>query len=431
MEKERTDRVAGRRLVLLCGVAPALLTVALAVFSPSLFTPLDRRVYDGLLRSLPKPTDASRVAIVDIDERSLAAVGQWPWSRDVIAQLVTGLRDLGARVIALDVVFPETDRFERADPQRPAGTDAALADALRQGHVVVGYAFTFNGAKAPTSDCVLHPLTLPVLQSGGTSIDVPAFHATGAVCTLPILARAADGSGFLNAVPDADGMLRRLPLLIEHEGRMYPGLGLAAVMAATPARPVVLRVQNVNAASLVLDSGEVPLDGRSNLLLRYRGSSRALPYVTAVDVLEGRAPAAALKDAIVVVGATALGTRDGVSTPFDTVFPGVEVQATVIDNLLRRDFISRPPNAVLVEMTAVLGLAIAATMLVVRFGLSWGSAAGLILLVAAWRGSGWIMSAKGHVLLAGPSGDRAHRVAARHHHCEARTRASPRAVRGG
>ena len=115
MEKPQNARAAGRRLVLLCGVAPALWTVALAIFTPSLFTQFDRRVYDGLLRSLPKSAP-HRVAVIDIDERSVAAVGQWPWSRDVIARLVIGLRELGARVIAFDVVFPETDRFEGIDP---------------------------------------------------------------------------------------------------------------------------------------------------------------------------------------------------------------------------------------------------------------------------------------------------------------------------
>jgi adenylate cyclase len=213
---------------------------------------------------------------------------------------------------------------------------------------------------------------------------------------LPLLMKAADGSGFLNAVPDSDGMLRRLPMLIERDGQLYPSLALSTAIAATGAHPVALRIQNINAASLVLDTGaEVPLDGRSNMLLRYRGGSHSLPYISALDVLEGRGSSAVLKDAIAVVGATALGTRDGVSTPFETVFPGVEVQATAADNLLRGDFISRPPGALMVEITAVLALGIVVTMLVVRLGLAWGSAAGVLLLLGAWRGSVWLMTARG------------------------------------
>jgi len=196
-------------------------------------------------------------------------------------------------------------------------------------------------------------------------------------------------------VPDSDGMLRRLPLLIEHQGHLYPSLGLAAAMAAQRSRPVALRILNVNATSLALSTADVPLDGRSNLLVRYRGRSRSLRYVSAVDVLAGQAPATALNDAIAIVGTTALGTRDGVSTPFDTLFPGVEVQATVADNLLRGDFISKPPDALTVEIAGVLCFGIIVTMLVARLGLAWGSAAGAILLLAAWRGSGWMLAAKG------------------------------------
>jgi CHASE2 domain-containing sensor protein len=395
VEKPPNPRVPGRRLVLLCGVVPALVTVALGIWRPVLLTQLDRRVYDGFLRELPaSPQDSSRVTVVDIDERSLAAVGQWPWSRDVIARLVTRLREMGAVVIALDVIFPESDRFQRTDSAPSDEPDAALASVLQQGHVVVGYAFTFNET-ANSANCPLSPLKVPVVQPGPGTPELPVFHATGIVCSLPQISTAAQASGFLNAVPDSDGMLRRLPLVIEHQGQLFPALGLAAAMAASGDRAVALRMVNVNATSLVLDSTDVPLDGRSNLLLRYRGRTRTLRYVSAVDVLQGRASTAAVKNAIAIVGATALGTRDGVATPFDTLFPGVEVQATVADNLLRGDFIARPADALSVEMAAVLGLGIAVTLLVARFGLAWGSILGLLLLAAAWRGSAWTMTATG------------------------------------
>ena len=398
MEKSQIARVAGRRLVLLCGVAPALLTVALALSRPALLTQLDRRIYDGMLRSMPTTPPDNRVAIVDIDDRSLATIGQWPWSRNVMARLVTRLRELGAASVALDVIFPEADRFQTPAQSPPEGSpDGQLADALRTGNVILGYAFTFH-AEARSAPCVMHPLRLAIIQPAGGIAEPPAFRATGAMCNLNALADAARASGFLNAVPDPDGMLRRIPLLIEYDGRVYPGLALAAVMAATGAHAVALRAVNDNTVSLDLDTGAIPLDGRSNLLLRYRGGSHSLPYVSAADVLQGRAPAAAFKNAVVVVGTTALGTRDGVSTPYDTVFPGVEVQATIADNLLRRDFISRPPDALTVEMAGVLGLGIAITLLVARLGLAWGSAAGGIALIVVWRGALWRLAASGDYL---------------------------------
>jgi adenylate cyclase len=388
----------GRRFVLLCGVAPAVLTVALALSHPSLLTQLDRRLYDGMLRSLPLAPATGRVVIVDIDERSLAAIGQWPWRRDVIGRLIDELGDLGASAVALDMMFAEPDRFDRTSGEVPPAdaADAQLAAAIRRGQVVLGYAFTFTSVSPAPEPCVTHPLPIATVQARGGGADLPVFHATGAVCNLPLLTGAAAASGFLNAAADPDGLLRRVPLLIGHDGRIYPNLALAAVIAATGQRPVSVQAINVNTTSLSFDANAIALDGRSNALLRYRGKGGAIPYVSASDVLRSRVPHDRFKSAIVFVGATALGTRDAVATPFDTQFPGVEVQATVADNLLRRDFISRVPDALTVEMCAVLGLGIAITLLVARLGLAPGAIVAAIALIVIWRAGAWTLSTRGH-----------------------------------
>lgn len=398
MDRSPEARVAERRFVLLCGVAPALLTVALALWGPVVVTGLDRHVYDAMLRATRGAIPASRVVIVDIDERSLAAIGQWPWRRDVMARLITTLREHGASAVALDVLFAEPDRFDttRGSAGSHDSGDAQLADAIRKGGVVLGYAFTFGGAPAPARRCVAHRLALATLQPRGSATRLPAFQANGTICNLPDLTQAAAASGFLNAAPDGDGTLRRVPLVIEYDGQTYPGFALAAVIAATGAHPIALQTINVNAVQLSLETGTIPLDGRSNLLLRYRGGSRSLPYVSASDVLNGTASGDSLRDKIVFVGATALGTRDGVTTPFDTQVAGVEVQATVADNLLQRDFISRVPDALTVEMIAVLAVGIAITLLVARFGLGWGAAGAAIALVGLWRGAVWMLAARHH-----------------------------------
>ena len=397
VDPTRLARAAGRRFVLLCGVVPAVLTVALALARPPFLTQLDRRVYDGLLQSIPATSVDGRVVIVDIDERSLAVVGQWPWRREVVARLVAGLREMGASVVALDMVFAEPDRFDATTAGIPRETsgDVHLADAIRNGGVVLGYALTFNHQGTLSSPCLRQPLTLATVQPKGSSTELPAFHASGAICNVPLLTNTGAASGFLNALPDPDGMLRRVPLLIEYGGHAYPSLALAAVMAATDAHPVALRTINLNAASLSFNTGDIWLDGRSNVLLRYRGASRSFPYLSAADVLDGKIEAGSLKHALVFVGATALGTRDAVTTPFDTQFPGVEVHATVADNLLRRDFIARVPDALTAEMAAVLGLGIAITLLVARLGLPWGGIVGGLALLVIWRGAVLILSSSG------------------------------------
>ena len=389
-------RAESRRFVLLCGLAPAILTAALVVFRPDFVARLDYGAFDVLLRSIPAKPPDGRVAIVDIDDLSLSAVGQWPWRRDRIAQLIQRLREQGAAVIALDIVFAEPDRSDTSLNQ-PSPWDASLARALLDGRVVLGYALTFAGTDAGRRECVLHPLGVPILQSNADS-DVPLFHASGAVCSLPALATAAGRSGFLNAVPDADGILRRVPLVIDYNDTTYPSLALAAVLAANGAKVVALRSKNENTTSFELTTGAIPLDGRGNLLVRFRGAKRAFPYVSAVDVLAGRDNGNVFKNAIVFVGTTALGSREVVSTPLDTRFAGVEVQATVADNLLRGDYLSRAEHAVTIEMVSVLALGIAITLLVARVGLPLGTTAGAIFLIAVWFLMRWHLSSKGQYL---------------------------------
>ncbi len=265
-------------------------------------------------------------------------------------------------------------------------------ERLRPGKVVLGYALTFDNSTKPSSACVQHPLGLVLVRRGDERAPEPFFQATGVVCSLPMLTKAAGGSGFLNAAPDPDGLLRRVPLLAAFDGHVYPALGLAAVIAAKNIHDVTLRVGNVNSATLWFGSQSVPLDGKSNMRLRYRGPRRTFQYVSATDVLSGGLAADAFKDKIVFVGTTALGTREVVSTPIDTLFAGVEVQATVADNLLQQDYIRRPEYGSAIETLGVLVVGIIVSLLVARFGLAWGGATIAAYLLVVWAGAGGLMS---------------------------------------
>ncbi len=382
-------RLRPRRRVLLCGLATTLVIAVLSLYRPLFLANLEYGAYDTLIRTARTRPPSGQIVIVDVDERSLSAIGQWPWRRDRIGTLVARMRELGASTIALDIIFAEADRYDGTG----VPPDEGLADTLRAGGVVLGYALTFDERPGQSTACVQHPLPLAVIRRGADQVDDPFFQATGAICSLPILTEAADASGFLNAAPDPDGLLRRVPLLMALDGRVHPGLALATVVEASRTRDVGLQVINVNAASLLLDSRTVPLDGKSNLLLRYRGGKRTFPYVSAADVLSGRTPAGTFKDKIVFVGTTALGTREVVATPIDTLFAGVEVQATVADNLLQQDFIQRPEYGAMAETQTVLGLGIVAALLVGRLGLAWGGLGVALCLAGVWGGAVGLMSA--------------------------------------
>jgi CHASE2 domain-containing sensor protein len=387
-----------RRLIFLSGVVPVLFTLALAVYRPATFAQLDAATYDVLLRSAGTRTPAGRVAIVDVDERSLATVGQWPWRRDVIGRLITSLRAAGASVIAIDVIFAESDRHDvqsaaESDPAI-AGPDRELAAVLRGNDVVLGYGLTFDPGGPSSRGCMLRPLSVVVIQPPDAQSSAPFFQATGAVCNLPVLAAAAPRSGFLNAAPDADGILRRVPLLAELDGRIYPSLALSAVLASTGASSPALKVTTVNASTLSVGDLAVPLDGKSNLLLGFRGKKRAFPYVSAADVLTGAVGADVLRGKIVLVGTTALGTREVVATPLDTQFVGVEVQATTIDNLLRRDFVHGSAVGSLIDLFIVILAAAAVAALVTGSGVTAGLLGAGGVIVGLWWGAAWLLAAR-------------------------------------
>ena len=223
------------RIGAISALLPVVAVAVLSMYRPAFLAGAERATSDALLRlARARPPDG-RVAIVDIDERSLSAIGQWPWRRDVLGTLVSRVRSLGASAVAVDVLLAEAERTDGGN----SSTDPQLAEMLRGGGVVLGFALTFDHADGPPPSCLQQPLGLAIASRGSEEEDPffnPFFHATGAICSLPVLAQAAGASGFLNAAPDSDGILRRVPLLVQLGGRVYPGLALAAVATATGAQ---------------------------------------------------------------------------------------------------------------------------------------------------------------------------------------------------
>ena len=379
-----------RRLILLSGLAPVLVTAVLALYRPAAFARLEDAAYDVVLRAAGTRTPHPAVAIVDIDERSLESVGQWPWRRDVIGELMTRLRDAGASVIAIDIMFAEPDRHEM--PRTGAGSptttpDQELARAVSGAPVVLGYGLVFDRTAPPKRPCVLHPAPLAISHAGDAAAHTPVFQTNGAVCNLPVIASAAKRSGFLNAAPDRDGILRRVPLLAEYDGVVYPSLALSAVSAYQGVTQLALHVANVNASSLSFGDAAVPLDGRGNLLVAYRGKKRAFPYLSAGALMAGQVAPEDVRGKIVFVGTTALGTREVVATPLDTQFVGIEVQATTADNLLQRDFIQRSAFGASLDFVVVLAAGIAMAVLLAWTGVVGGLLAGVAGVAGLWWGS--------------------------------------------
>jgi len=399
------DRRNNRRIIL-SGIFFSVILFLVSLAKPSLTDFLHSRVYDVMLSvntGQPSPVPI----IVDIDEKSLGQYGQWPWPRYRIAILLDKLKDLGALSIGLDMMFAEEDRTSiemirkelfrdfgielgfKEVPHDLRDSDRRLADALSKGKAVLGYQFLFE--EGPGSEnCLLHPLPISRLGHVREEENLDVFiKAQGVSCNLKTLSQAAGASGFFNVSPDPDGILRRVPLVIEHQGKFYPSLALATLMRSLDKKDVLLKTDDRMAMSLCLNKTVIPLTSKGTLLIRFRGKSKTFEYISAADILSDRVPKEKIHGKIVFIGTSASGMKELRSTPLDPIFPGVEIHATVVDNILKMDFLSRPRWVPGFESLLALGLGLLSTLVLAWTGAGWSFLLLGIMGVGAWQASVW------------------------------------------
>lgn len=335
---------------------------------------VDAYLYDARLRlSAPKTVD-DRVVIVDIDEKSLSEIGRWPWGRDTVSLLVRQLTDhYKVAVVGFDVVFAEPDdssglkvlekigRKELRDDREFQGAlrglrqtldyDRQFAETLKGRPVVLGYYFS-DQADARKSGA-LPPPAFSASDFRGRSMGITQWKGYGA--NLPAFQNVVAGSGHFNPLVDFDGVSRRVPLLVEHEGHYYEALSLA--MLRLKLGNAVLRPGFPDDHSgiewLEVASGSkrlhIPVDEQVAALIPYRGFERSFPYISAVDVLQGRVAPEKLEGRIVVVGTSAPGLMDLRATPVGATYPGVEIHANLVAGMLDGTIKEKPFYAMAIE----------------------------------------------------------------------------------
>lgn len=335
-----------------------------------------------------KPRAASdRVAIVDLDEASLKALGQWPFPRTVMADLVTSLNDLGAKVIAFDIVFAESDRTsppriattlpenELYDPAKSAlsalpDNDDVFAEAIgKAGNVVTGFTRARPEETLRSPYLAVKP-TFLVKDKAPLLRDM--FGAPGIAENLPEFSMAAAGNGSFMATPDIDGIIREVSLFVRYplvktggvDPELYPMLGLEALRVANDRNSRLLVTSNKEKGALdtayVVKIGdmEVPIESDGRLWVYYRHVDRE-EYVPAYKILDPQTHEslrAQIDGKIVFIGTSAEGLRDIRSTPLDIFVPGVEVHVNVVEQILQGKFLKRPNLIVGVE-AAIIGFA--------------------------------------------------------------------------
>jgi adenylate cyclase len=307
---------------------------------------LDNRLKDSrfILRGSVTPTP--KVVVIAIDDKSIRELGQWPWSRVRIGELVKNLADYGVKVSALDIVFSEPEA---------RGGDPLFARSLESaGNVVMGYFFR-------DEEQLLDPEALEQLSSSKVKLlkinsdvtSVPITEYKSLTLNIPLLGSKARDFGFFNQIPDSDGVFRKSPLLLLFNGEIYPSLALKALRHSY-ASEVMLNVAVFGVNSLSMGKHLLPVNEHGELALNYYGPTGSFRTIPAVDVIKKRIKPGELKDCIAFVGATEIGIYDVRNTPFDPALPGVEIHATVAANSIDNRFIVRDGRTAAIEIVAIL-----------------------------------------------------------------------------
>lgn len=341
-------------------LAVTAVMICLYIAQPSIIRQLDAKVYDALLPLARRESISPALVIIDIDEPSLAEYGQWPWSRHLLAKLLVTLHEAGVASVGLDILLSEPDRSSPArllrDIRRDAGLDvefrglpeeltdydALLSEALKKLPVILGGYVRFGDGSASAGSS---PAGVPYLlheRPEAMDFKTRILTAVDATFPLPILAESAP-VGLINMSPDADGIVRKLPLVIMLDDKLYLSLSLRSLMVALGKKNVLLNANPDGLYSLRIGPYTVPVDPEGNALVPFQGSRKTYPYISAKDVLTGALPPGALEGRIVFLGTSAPGLLDIRSTPFDRVYPGVEVHAAFLDAVLSGQFLQVPP----------------------------------------------------------------------------------------
>jgi len=353
-------------LALLIGLA------ALRIADPAPVEELRVRTFDTFQRIDPRVKTARPVTIVDIDERSLASkLGQWPWPRTRIADLITHLTRLGAVVIAFDVIFSEPDRlnpdvaadtFHNLDEETRSrlralpSNDQVLADAIRRSRVVMGESgLPYVISNLDTS------LPLTGLAMLGEEPQPFLLNFPGLLRNVDVLEQAAAGRGLFTIRTERDGIVRRVPMMMQAQGATMPSLSFEVLRVATGTDTIFIRADKAGIKSFAVKGLEVPTDRNGQLWVHFARRDPSI-YVSAVDLLEGRVAPEKVKGKLVLIGTSAVGLLDVKTTPIDPVMPGVEVHAQVLESVLTRSVLTQPSYAIVIEFCAaiVLGLVVIA-----------------------------------------------------------------------
>ena len=378
-------------------LAATLLAMAAILADPPALRGLRNATFDQFQRWQPRAYQDPPVRIVDIDDESLRRVGQWPWSRDQVARLLAGIEASQPASIAVDVLFAEPDRTaHRAVAASPP--DAELARTLAAGRIALGFGMTAQRSGAATDEDDGLELKAGYFPMGGDPAPfLPTFASS--VANLPVLQKAAAGQGAMTFIPDGDGIVRQVPLVLNLDGRLVPSLTAEALRLATGASHYTVNSAGNDGGVIDVRIGTLRLetDAGASLWVHY---SRPRPerYIPAWKVLANQVPADEIRGRVVLVGTSAQGLMDLRFSPLGGIIAGVEVHAQALEQVLSGQHLGRPGWTPAVEWIATLLGCLVVGLLAMKRSAAL-SAAGFIALSAVFSAAAWAAFTRGQVLV--------------------------------
>lgn len=349
---------------------------------------MELKALDLRMLSRGPVSSGGETVIAVIDEKSLSELGRWPWPRTTLAKVIGTLKSYGAKAVGFDVVFTEPDENSSlktisslmsevkrlgihepglarllAGKKMSADTDAVLALSMKKAaNVTLGYFFHTSQKEvahltAAEIEAEIENISgskYPFVQAKETPDDALLINAYAAVANIKPLSEAAENCGYFNAFPDSDGVVRWSPLVIKFHDGYYCSLALSLLMQYMGWPMLSVHMASYGIEGVRIGDTLVPTDETGRLLINYLGPAKTFPHYSVSDIIKGRLPADYFRDKMVIIGATATGIYDLRVTPFSAVYPGVEVHANVIDNILHQNFLEQSGWTVFLDVLSIV-----------------------------------------------------------------------------
>jgi len=392
-------------------------TLALRIWDPSPVARLRSLVFDTYQQIKPRTFDPNLpVRIVDIDEESLKKIGQWPWPRTALAELVQKLGDNGAAAIGFDMVFPEPDRMSpanalrfwpnsealaglKSEVEKLPSNDTILAEAIAKAPVVLGFIASPQGTSIPE--------TKAGFATGGDDPRLFAPAYPGAAASLKELQDKASGAGSLNWLPEHDQIIRRMPMIARVGDNLYPSLAADMLRLAQGASTYLVKSSGASGekafgektgiVKIKIGDFEVPTEANGQMWIRFTRHADAR-FLPAWRILNGEIGKDEIEGRILLIGTSAAGLLDLRATPLEASVPGVELHAQAMEQVLQGGYLQRPDFATPAELIYILALGTIIAVLIYRAGalgsaVLGGTAVAAVLAVSwyAFDAFGWLV----------------------------------------